>query len=88
MDKVYRLLGRPISMSTRGCSFVYDDTKQPVPIHTYASLAAAGGGALARLAEAPRLAAVDELPAARGRGRGRSAGPACGDFYLVQDFAD
>ena len=39
MDKVYRLLGRPISMSSRGCDFRYGDTMQPVPIHTYASLA-------------------------------------------------
>ena len=39
MDKVYRLLGRPISMSSRGCDFLYGDTMQPVPVHTYASLA-------------------------------------------------
>ena len=39
MDKVYRLLGRPISVEHDGCRFTYDDTKEPVPIHTYASLA-------------------------------------------------
>jgi uncharacterized protein YkwD len=39
MDKLYRLLGRPISLKSQGCRFTYDDTKQPVPIHTYASLA-------------------------------------------------
>jgi uncharacterized protein YkwD len=39
MDKVYRLLGRPISMSSRGCHFRYGDTMETVPIHTYASLA-------------------------------------------------
>ena len=39
MDKVYRLLGRPISMAHQGCSFTYGDTSEPVPIHTYASLA-------------------------------------------------
>ena len=70
MDKVYGLLGRPISVKYDGCRFVYDDTKEAVPIHTYASLARRGRRALARLAEAPVLAALEELPAARGRGRG------------------
>ena len=73
MDKVYRLLGRPISMSSRGCSFVYDDTREPVPMHTYASLARRGGDALAGLAEAPEVAAQPDLSAARRRGRASTA---------------
>ena len=89
MDKVYRLLGRPISMAHQGCSFTYGDTngagagphlREPRP---------GGGRALAGVAEAPRLAAVGELPAARRRRRASiPKGPACGDFYLVQNFAD
>ena len=89
MDKVYRLLGRPISMTHKGCSFVYGDTKEPVPVHTYASLARGGGSPLAGLAEAPRLAAQRRSYQRLGAGIGvDAAGPACGDFYLVQDFAD
>ena len=88
MDKVYRLLGRPISMSTRGCNFTYGDTDAAGADPHLREPRRAGGGALAGLAEAPRLAAVADLPAARRRRRGRPEGPACGDFYLVQDFAD
>ena len=34
MDKVYRLLGRPISTAHHGCHFTYGDTKEPVPTRT------------------------------------------------------
>jgi len=88
MDKVYRLLGRPISMSSRGCSFVYGDTMQPVPIHTYASLAE---HAVSRWLASPKHRVSLLSPAYRrlGAGVGIDAdGPACGDLYLVQDFAD
>ena len=70
MDKVYRLLGRPISMAHQGCSFTYGDTKEPVPVHTYASLAQE---VVARWLASPKHRASllsRELPAARRR-RGR-----------------
>jgi uncharacterized protein YkwD len=88
MDKVYRLLGRPISMSSRGCSFTYGDTKQPVPVHTYASLAEQ---VVSRWLASPKhresllSRSYERLGAGMGVDRG---GAACGDFYLVQDFAD
>ena len=88
MDKVYRLLGRPISMSSRGCSFVYGDTGEPVPRHTYASLARA---VVARWLASPkhRSSLLSASYARLGAGIGVDPGGAnCGDFYLVQDFAD
>ena len=88
MDKVYRLLGRPISMEPRGCSFTYGDTKQPVPIHTYASLAEQ---VVARWLASPKHRVSLLSPTYRRLGAGvgrRPGGPACGDLYLVQDFAD
>jgi hypothetical protein len=39
MEKVLRLLGRPIATGAEGCRFTYADTGEPVPVHTYASLA-------------------------------------------------
>ena len=88
MDKVYRLLGRPISMSSRGCSFVYGDTKQAVPIHTYASLAEQ---VVARWMASPkhRESLLSARFARLGAGVGVDPrGTACGDLYLVQTFAD
>ena len=88
MDKVYRLLGRPISMSSRGCSFVYGDTMTAVPIHTYASLAQQ---VVARWTASPKHRASLLSPTYQRLGAGVGvdpAGPACGDLYLVQDFAD
>lgn len=87
-DKVYRLLGRPISMKSDGCRFTYDDTKQPVPIHTYASLAEQ---AVARWLASPKHRASLLSPTYRRLGAGIGVDPhgvACGDLYLVQDFAD
>lgn len=88
MDKVYRLLGRPISMSSRGCSFVYGDTMTAVPIHTYASLAQQ---VVSRWLASPKhrasLLSADYQRLGAGVGVD-PAGPACGDLYLVQDFAD
>ena len=88
MDKVYRLLGRPISMKHNGCSFVYGDTKEAVPVHTYASLAREV--VLRWLASPKHRASLLNAKYQRlGAGVGvDAAGPACGDFYLVQDFAD
>jgi uncharacterized protein YkwD len=88
MDKVYRLLGRPISLKSNGCRFTYDDTKQPVPIHTYASLAQQ---VVSRWLASPKHRASLLSPTYRRLGAGVGidpAGPACGDLYLVQDFAD
>ena len=74
MDKVYRLLGRPISMAHQGCSFTYGDTNEPVPIHTYASLAQE---VVARWLASPKHRASllsPQLPAARRRRRRRPDG--------------
>ena len=89
MDKVYRLLGRPISMSSRGCSFVYGDTDAAGAGPHLREPRRAGGLALAGVAEAPRVAARRRPTERLGAGVGVDReGPACGDFYLVQDFAD
>jgi uncharacterized protein YkwD len=88
MDKLYRLLGRPISLRSEGCRFTYDDSKQPVPIHTYASLAEQ---VVARWLASPKHRQSLLSPSYRRLGAGLGidpAGPACGDLYLVQDFAD
>ena len=88
MDKVYRLLGRPISMSSRGCSFVYGDTREPVPKHTYASLAQE---VVSRWLASPkhRKSLLNPTYQRLGAGVGVDReGAACGDFYLVQTFAD
>lgn len=87
-DKVLRLLGRPISSNHSGCRFTYGDTGAPVPAHTYASLAEQ---VVARWLGSP-LHRASLLSASYTRlGTGIAADPtaeACGDFYLVQDFAD
>ncbi|HRO11181.1 MAG TPA: CAP domain-containing protein [Amaricoccus sp.] len=88
MDKVYRLLGRPISMVHEGCRFTYDDTREPVPAHTYASLAQQ---VVARWLASPkhRASLLSRNFQRLGAGLGVDPkGPACGDFYLVQNFAD
>lgn len=88
MDKVYRLLGRPISMKSSGCNFVYGDTRTPVPKHTYASLAEQ---VVTRWLASPKHR--ESLLSTRfqrlGSGVGVDPGGiACGDLYLVQNFAD
>ena len=88
MDKVYRLLGRPISVKHAGCNFVYGDTNETVPVHTYASLAKE---VVSRWLASPkhRTSLLNARYQRLGAGVGvDTAGPACGDFYLVQDFAD
>jgi uncharacterized protein YkwD len=88
MDKVYRLLGRPIAMSHDGCRFTYGDTREAVPVHTYASLAREVVGRwLASPKHRESLLSKTYQRLGAGVGVDRS-GPACGDFYLVQDFAD
>jgi uncharacterized protein YkwD len=88
MDKVYRLLGRPISVVHQGCNFTYGDTNKPVPVHTYASLAQE---VVARWLASPKHRASLLSPSFQRLGAGVGVdpkGPACGDFYLVQNFAD
>jgi uncharacterized protein YkwD len=88
MNKVYRLLGRPIATGGQGCRFAYADTREPVPIHTYASLAKE---AVSRWLASPKHRASLLSPTYRRLGAGVGVdpgGPACGDLYLVQDFAD
>jgi uncharacterized protein YkwD len=88
MNKVYQLVGRPISTRSKGCQFVYSDTRKPVPIHTYASLAQQ---AVARWAASPkhRSSLLSKKFTRLGSGLGVDpSGPACGDTYMVQNFVD
>lgn len=88
MEKVYRLLGRPIATRAEGCAFAYADDGAPVPVHSYASLAQS---AVARWMASPKHRESLLSPAFRRIGSGAAidpAGPACGDVYLVQNFAD
>jgi uncharacterized protein YkwD len=88
MDKLYRLLGRPISTKHQGCSFAYADTREAVPIHTYASLAEQ---VVARWLSSPkhRASLLSGKFARLGAGVGIDRqGSACGDVYTVQTFAD
>jgi len=88
MEKVLRLLDRPIAAKSMGCAFTYADTGAPVPIHTYATLAQS---AVARWMASPKHRASLLSPTYRRLGSGVAIdpqGPACGDVYLVQNFAD
>jgi len=87
-NKVYQLVGRPISTGSKGCQFVYSDTGKPVPIHTYASLAQQ---AVERWAASPkhRASLLSKKFTRLGSGLATDpSGPACGDTYMVQTFAD
>jgi uncharacterized protein YkwD len=88
MEKLYRLVGRPISISANGCNFTYADTKEAVPLHTYATLAES---AVQRWMASPKhRASILRRDFARmGSGLGiDQGGVGCGDVYLVQNFAD
>jgi uncharacterized protein YkwD len=88
MEKVLRLLGRPIAASGRGCAFAYADDGAPVPVHSYASLAQS---AVARWMASPKHRASLLSKSFRRIGSAAAidpTGPACGDVYLVQNFAD
>ncbi|MEM8571908.1 MAG: CAP domain-containing protein [Pseudomonadota bacterium] len=88
MDKVYMLLGRPISAKFNGCNFRYGDTREPVPAHTYASLAQQ---VVSRWLASPghKKNLLNRKYERIGSGIGVDPnGQACGDFYLVQNFAD
>ncbi len=87
MEKVLRLLGRPIAMRSEGCNFTYADTGGPVPVHTYDSLAKS---AVARWMASPkhRASLLSENFSRVGHGFAIDrSGPACGDVYLAQTFA-
>jgi uncharacterized protein YkwD len=87
-DKVFRLLGRPISAKHDGCRFTYGDTGRPVPRHNYASLAEQ---VVNRWLKSPkhRESLLSKKFSRLGAGVAADPdGPACGDFYLVQAFAD
>lgn len=87
MEKVFRLTGRPISTRASGCSFTYADTGAPVPVHTYATLAQA---AVQRWMASPKHRASLLSKAFKRVGNSAAVdpkGPACGDVYLVQNFA-
>lgn len=87
-DKVFRLLGRPISAKHDGCRFTYGDTGHPVPRHSYASLAEQ---VVNRWLNSPkhRESLLSKKFSRLGAGVAADPdGPACGDFYLVQAFAD
>lgn len=86
-DKLFRLLGRPISKSSRGCAFTYGDTGEAVPVHSYASLAASTVGRW--MASAKHRASLLS-PRFRTAGGGVALDPggaACGDLYVVMTFA-
>lgn len=88
MEKVLRLLGRPIATTAEGCAFTYADTGGHVPAHTYASLARS---AVARWMASPKHRASLLSPDFKRIGHGVAIDPggsACGDVYLVQNFAD
>jgi uncharacterized protein YkwD len=88
MEKVLRLLGRPIAMGAEGCAYTYADDGAPVPRHSYATLARS---AVARWMASPKHRASLLSAGFRRTGVGVAIdpeGPACGDVYLVQTFAD
>lgn len=88
MEKVLRLLGRPIAVGAQGCAFTYADDGAPVPPHSYDSLARS---AVARWMASPKHRASLLSADFRRTGVGVAIdprGPACGDVYLVQTFAD
>lgn len=87
-DKVFRMLGRPVSAGQGDCRFIYADSGREVPRHTYASLAEqAVGRWLASPKHRSSLLSTDFTRLGAGVAVDPDA-PACGDFYLVQDFAD
>ena len=71
MDKVYRLLGRPISVRSEGCRFTYDDTARAGADPHLREPRRGGRRAVAEVAEAPGVAALRHLPPPRRRHRRR-----------------
>jgi uncharacterized protein YkwD len=88
MEKLYRIAGRPIAIPSDGCRFTYADTRETVPLHTYATLARA---AVDRWEASPKHRESMLRRDFRRMGSGFGidpSGPGCGDVYLVQNFAD
>jgi uncharacterized protein YkwD len=87
MDKLYAIIGRPISVKMSGaCQFTYA-TGEPVPAHSYKSLAQQ---VVARLMQSSGHRANILNPRFTSVGSGISVdrgGAACGDVYVTQDFA-
>lgn len=86
--KAYQLLDRPIRAGAEGCAFFYSDTGAPVPIHSYASLAAE---TVDRWLASPRHRAALLSPQFGRLGAGIGGDPdaaGCGDLYMAQTFAD
>ena len=87
MDKLFALIGRPISAKSSGkCQFFYVGG-DPVPMHSYNSLAKQ---VVARfMASSKHRANILNARFVRGAtGMGIDQGSAtCGDIYITQDFA-
>ena len=88
MEKVYAILGQLISTKTNGsCQFTYSGSGNPVPIHSYNSLAKE---VVARLMNSSkhRNNILNPRFVRGGSGIGVDpGGSACGDIYVTQDFA-
>lgn len=88
MDKLFQLVGRPIALKREGCAFTYADDGAPVPIHSHGSLASS---VVARWMASPGHRANILTASFRRTGAAAAVdpkGPACGDVYLVQAFAE
>lgn len=88
MDKVFAMLGRPISAKSGGnCQFSYAGTGEPVPMHSYNSLAKQ---VVLRLMSSSQhrnnILSARFVRSGSGMGVDRG-GAACGDIYITQDFA-
>lgn len=86
---VYALSNRPISTRTAGrCQFFYAGSNQPVPKHSYASLANEVVTQWMR-SSGHRRNILDRRFSRMGAAFGvNNAGSACGDVFLTQNFAN
>lgn len=87
--KLYQLTGRAILIkAATSCNMRYADTRQPVPRHTYRSLAKSAVTAWMNSA-GHRHNILNRSFGRVGTGLGiNQAGAACGTVYLTQNFAD
>ncbi len=86
---VYALSNRPISTRTAGrCQFFYAGSNQPVPKHSYASLAQEVVGQWMR-SSGHRRNILDRRFSRMGAAFGvNSGGSACGEVFLTQNFTN
>ncbi len=88
MDKVFAVIGHSISTKTSGnCQFTYSGSGNPVPMHSYNSLAQQ---VVARLMNSSKHRNNILNPRFVRGGTGMGVDPqgsACGDIYVTQDFA-